>query len=493
MKLKSALVLALLVAAPGTVLAEQVRLRTGDFLQGEIIDEQSNEEGITFRLYRTGGVFRIRWDQIIEEDEKRLRDALGLNPWEESEVPLIEGHQIILLTGSVEVGVAENPDDRGAPLRLRTATGVREYPRDAIARDGIRRAMVEATAVYTPAELAAMYEEEIGPQLPGDYVELARRCIQVEAYAEARGHLETALADPEFSASEQAQSVQNLLARVDVFLKAEDALQRVRDIKRFNFQKKYDQALEEIAAVRTRYEDDEGIIKLLELDRIERQVATNRRNHFQGEVRRRFFKVLDALVSKKVRERDPDDRSKALGLKAIIQWVANARGLTQEIFLAISDQTGLADQEAREFWENRPRGQARRYSYGGGTFLHPEVAGRVARAMRGGQSNRSTPGSSRGGSIRNRNPQGRQQQVKLKTGDDWWAAASAKEQRNFLKAYYAEFGGGTLQVLRVEQEPCRNCGGKGILISQNAATGEEIRLPCDVCALAGHSRIVICR
>ena len=105
--------LAVLLLAGGAD-GEQIRLRTGDFLQGEILikvaDHEPDEEGFSFRLFRTGGIFRLRWDQLIEEDEKRYRDQLGLNPWDESEVPLIPGHQVTFYNGSVEVGVAENPE-----------------------------------------------------------------------------------------------------------------------------------------------------------------------------------------------------------------------------------------------------------------------------------------------------------------------------------------------------------------------------------------------
>ncbi len=470
---------------PATADAEQVRLRTGDFLQGEVFGDQSDEEHLTFKLFSTGGVIRLRWDQIIVEDQRRLRDQLGLTGWEEEEDVLIDGHRVIFQNGGVEEGVAENPDQAGEALKLRTASGMRTYPRNKVAK--IISTPVPALSVYTPEELYEIYLEEFAPETAAAHAELGKRLVKVEAFPWAKIEFDLALDDPDWAVTEQAQTVRNLLAKVEVYVKAEEALDRVRGVKRLAFQKHYDDALAEIGTLRSEYQDNPSILKILNLDRIETQVSTSRRNHYVREVRRLFFRILDDLVNRKIREKDSDDRTKSLSLNAVKQWVSNPRGLTQEIFAAIAEKTGLSEQEARSFWDERRPGQPKRYNYGGGTFIHPEVAAKVS-AMARPSSARRTKGSSRRSAPR-QNRKG----PKLKSADTWWEQASNKNKRDWARAWYAENGNGVLQVLRIETRICRSCGGLGYKVSRSVNDAAEVRTVCKVCNLAQHERIVICR
>jgi hypothetical protein len=473
----------LFVGAAG---AEQVRLRTGDLLQGEILSDGSDENQVAIRLYSTGGEFTLRWDQLTPEDEKRLRDSLGLTPWSESESPVLPGHLVLFKSGEVLTGVAENPTDRSRPLRVRSSVGSQDIPWDTV--NEVRETTILALTVYSPDELAEMYLAEMKPETATDWFGYGKKCVQSEAYAQAADALKRALEDPEFASTEQGGLARNTLARVEVLVRAADALKRVRDVKNMGFQKRYDAALAEIATLRTEYEANPAILKLLELDRVQRQIAGDRRKYFIGDVRRRFFNLFEQLVANKVREKDPDDRSKDISAKAAVAWAVNPKGLGQEIFTAIAEQTGLPEQEARDFWADRGRGQSRRFSYGGGTFNHPEVAAKVQRMM-APASARSTSGSSRQ-PVRVA-PRG--QQMKVKTIEEWWSTASGKARKDFLKAYFAEFGQGILEFLRAESVVCKACGGKGVKVSQAASDAPEIRTACAVCNVAGEERIVVCR
>lgn len=355
----------------GVARAEQLRLRTGDFLQGEVVPDRSDDENVAVRLYSTGGEFLVRWDQLIPEDEKRLRDNLGLSPWDEAEVPTVPGYMVILKKeGEVILGVVENVTDRSKPLRIRTVIGTREITWDQIA--DVKETRVDALTIYEPSELAKMALEEMRPATSADYFQLALREMQFQAYREALEHLKKSLEDQEFAGTEQGQSARNLLARVEILVRAGDGLKRVRDVKNLRFQKRFDQSLEEIKKLREEYEQNPAILKLLDLDRLEKQIASDRRNYFVTEVRRRFFTMMEELVAAKARERDSEDKSKDISAKVAAQWAVNPRGLAQEIFAAICEQTGVKEAEAKELWEARGRGMVRRYNYGGATFSNPD-------------------------------------------------------------------------------------------------------------------------
>jgi hypothetical protein len=465
--------------------AEQVRLRTGDYLQGEINSDQSDEDRLTIKLFSTGGVISLKWDQLIVEDQKRLREQLGLSGWDDEEEVLIPGHQVMFQNGTLEEGVAENPDSAGEPLKLKTPSGVRTYPRDTVAK--IMPTLVPALSVYTPDEIYEYYLNKYAPESAAGHADLGRMLVKVEAYRQARDHFLLALEDEDYAATEQAQIVRNQLAKVEVYVKAEEALDRVRGVRRLYFQKRFDDALAEIDTLRTEYEEDPSILKILSLDRLETQVVSGRRGHYLKEVRRLFFRILDELVNKKIREKDPEDRTKDISMNSVKQWVSNPRGLTQEIFVAIAEKTGLTDQEAREFWDDRKPGQVKRYNYGTGSFIHPEVAGKVSQMIR------PKGGRKKAKSSRRRAAPQRKKAPKLKTADTWWEEASNKSRRDWSRAWYAENGNGVLQVLRIETKICRSCGGMGFKITHSATDAQEVKTVCKVCNLAQHERVVICR
>jgi tetratricopeptide (TPR) repeat protein len=467
-----------LLLSGGLADAEQVRLRTGDLLQGEVVGEQSTENHLAFRLYRTGGIFKLRWDQLIREDKDRLQELLGYAEIGEEEVPREPGHEILLRNGERVRGLVLNPEDMSGDVRVRTATGERAYPRDMVAK--IEPAEVEAPEIYSTEELYQRYLQRLDPETYSAHIELADLCMRIGAYEQAKQHYELSLEDEEIP-DEKAQMVKNRLMRVEVFLEAKEATDRVGAIKRLRWQKRFDEALEGLSQLESDYQDNEKILDLLQIERLTRQITADRRKHFMTEVRRRFYRVLNALVRDKVREKE-------LGMKDALLWAQNQKGLTQDIFSELSAQTGLGDPEARELWEARTKGQVKRYNYGSATFMHHEVAAKtrkLVQAARAGnrqrQGGRNNP---RGG--------GQQQQQKPKTAAEWWEAHGLREKENLVKAWFAEFAG-VLEVARIENQSCSNCGGKGVTITNDASTGEQVRFICTVCNLAGHERIVICR
>ena len=192
------------------------------------------------------------------------------------------------------------------------------------------------------------------------------------------------------------------------------------------------------------------------------------------------------MIGKKVRDKE-------MGVNEVVQWAQTPRELTKEIFDKISDDTGLSPEEAMQFWEERTSRQVKRYNYGAATFIHPEVRAKTKKATSGSKSrSRGTRNTGRNqGRNQGRNTPQRKEQ-KPKTAQEWWENASTKSKEHFIRAWYAEFGG-QLEVLRFETHVCRNCGGKGVEISRDSSSNEEIRTICPVCNLAAHERVVICR
>jgi len=469
------------VAIVAPVAGEQIRLRTGDFLQGDIIGERSNEEILTIRLYRTGGVFSLKWEQLTVEDEARIRESLGLATDVEEEVETVEGHLVLLRDSTQVIGLVTNPEAKSGPVEMRLSTGPRSYPREFVAK--ITPTLVPALAVHSAEELYARYIEKEGEPEGGDaQVRLAEYCMRINYYEKAKVHFDLALEDEELPDS-RVQNVKNRLTKVEVYIQAKDATDRVRQIKRLRFQKRFDQALEEVNKLLEEYAEEEEILKVLRLDRLRRQVTADREKYFRREIQRRFFRTLDRTIRDKVR----DDE---VGLKDAQLWSQTPKGLAQEVFDKLAADLEIEAVEAREFFDNRSGSQIKRYNYGSGTFIHPEMQAKARKLIAGAKAAQRNQARNQ----RNRGAAGpRRQQERPKTADEWWNdIAGTKDREKFVRAWFAETGG-VLSVLRFETKPCRNCSGTGLTKSIDPMSNEEIQRICTQCNLSGGERVVICK
>lgn len=483
MRIRTLLLLALgvLLAAPAAARAEQLRLRNGEYLQGEILGDRTDEQKLTIRLYRTGGVFELSWGRLIPEDEDRIREDLGLKSVSD-EIPLVPGHEVLLRSGQPVYGVVLNPDEAGAPLRLKTATGELQYQRSMVAK--VTPTKVEALEVYTAEELAERREKELNPQTPSAWVELGDFCMQVGAYEAAKRAYDSALADADFAASERANTVKNRMKRLEILLRAKDATDRVKEIKLLLFRDRFDEALAAVDQLSADYAGSPDILEILDLDKLKRQITDQRRGHYLTEVRRRFYRTMNTLISKKVREKDAT-------ITQVLQWAQNQRGLARDVFAAIAEDTGLPVEEVQQLWDERTSRQVHRYNYGSGTFMNREVRERVQKALalsRAGQARQNQNRNNRN----NRPPAAQQKPETPTTPEEWWKQSSPRDKEDFVRAWFAEYAG-VLEVLRFENRLCPACAGKGVTISRDPMSDEEVRHICDACNLAGHERIVIVR
>ncbi|MHC4472575.1 MAG: hypothetical protein ACYS99_16620, partial [Planctomycetota bacterium] len=345
------------------------------------------------------------------EDRDRLKVVAGLRKADEGP-PRITGHRVVLESGGILRGLARDPDGTDGPLVLKTAEGERTIARGDI--ESIEPATLDALEVYTPSELAELWRKESPPKTPEDHVDLADRCYEVGAYAQAKRHYEEAL--PDVVDPARVKAVGEQLRRTKILLGAKEAVARVRRIRTLAFRKRFEEALAELAAMRKELAGEPALLELLGLDGVERSVRGARRDHLVAEAERRFFRVLDHVVRKKVRE-------KGLAVREVMLWAQNPKGLSSEIFASLAEKLGVEEREARESFEALSRKRPRRFTFGGGTFLHPEVAAK--RKKKPGRAQRPP------------------------SPDEWWRHASPSVREQFVKAWFAEFAG-VLTVLRIE-------------------------------------------
>jgi len=439
--MRTLFLLAILTLPLGILHAEEIRLRDGSMVQGDVLKDQSDDKTLAVRVYATGGVIRIPWKDVAGETVERLRGVY------DKEVT-VAGHRLLLANGNTVVGRVENPGEAEGPVVLKTPTGRREYPRSAVA--SIEAEEVPVHAVFTAGEYAAIVIAERAPATPAAHLEVADLLFRAGAYREAAKQYELALAG---GVPGEADRIRRKLKEIAIFLKAEGAMERLTGVKKLRFRKRFDEALVEVEALRKELADSPAILRLLDLDRIERGIRVARGDHYRREVRRKFHDALDRAVKEKAAD-------KSVSLRDALAWCRDGKGLAAGVFAAIAEDEPFDAAAARRIFASRRMKRVRRYRYGGGAFLHPELKAAAAEAP----TRRPAP----------RSP------------EDWWRTADERDRRGLLAAWFAEFGG-VLEVVRCEERPCPNCAGKGLV---HYSTGAAV---CPTCNLAGHDRIVVVR
>lgn len=362
--------------------------------------------------------------------------------------PLIDGHRLLLKTGKELTGILLNPEAKEGPHELKTPGGMRSIPRDVVAR--VIAEKIPVTHALTTEEAYQRFLKEIGPEKPAGHVELADLCLRTGAYARAKEHYAKALEDAAFAESAEAATIRRRIQGAEVLAKYQGLRERVALIKKLAFHKRFKAALEELAALRKEIAGDELANKILDLDRLEKDIVQRRRKHFTKEVARLLPIELKRRVSAKVRE-------KKLEVRDAVSWAQSKSGLKAELMEAIAKKVKIAVEDVEGMWTARAEGRLRRFSYRSGTFIHPSVAGKKKPKKR---------------------PKKGERVKKPKSATTWWEGSGTKERAAFITAWFAEYAG-MYRVIRFEQRTCSPCGGRGA--------------GCAGCNHAGHERIVVCR
>ena len=89
----------LILPRPGA--ADVVRLRTGNAIKGEPVQERSDEKVLVIEDFVTGALRRISWDVLAKVDRDRLWEKWG---WASNTDSIVKGHRVRqrLADGSID-------------------------------------------------------------------------------------------------------------------------------------------------------------------------------------------------------------------------------------------------------------------------------------------------------------------------------------------------------------------------------------------------------
>jgi hypothetical protein len=473
---------ALALVLPSSADGEILRLKDGSFLQGKVVD--SDKKFVTFLRWDTGGVVRLSWQQLTEEDRLRMGRKLGLIVTEDARAIKVDGMRFTLKTGEVIEGVLVEETD--AHLLIRTTPGKPfKYPRSVVkSREPLK---LDILRVYTEEEAYQRKLETDGE--PADFqghMARADYCQRLGYFEMEKEHLEKAngLGAPDES---QQQLIDNRLEILVELIKDREVLRRIKAINRLIANKKFAEAQDAWKDVQGEYPQSKIVTD--DLEKVEDKIAKEKANFLRSVVVRGWFSNLRSLVQSKVREKE-------LTLADAKKWAQ--RELSREILTRLTEAHSIEEGEIKETFDNRKTYVYYKATYGTGTFI-----------VEKSKSSKSGSGSSIIDQLGEKIGLGKDAREKVKeafgfstkkkkkdnktqTPDDWWEKATSSMKYQWLTAFYAE-NSGDIEVVRLDTSACSECGGKGYKSyiasgSEKAGTKYEV---CRKCHGLGKFKIVV--
>jgi hypothetical protein len=458
------------VASPGWggLLPDVVRLRTGETIKGRLIVERSNEAVAVFEDYASGAVREIAWPAIEEADRDKIQVVLGLKNAEGTTVEtacVIVRYKLNVGEDTI-TGVVQSED--AVNLVLKTAGGLLTIPKSMILSR--EESTCDATDVYTPDELAAEKKSKSTLESAREWFLYAQFCEAVGAYLQAKEAYEAAAVDPEFLNREVAAAK---VTALDALLKDQEAVRTIKDLKMALTNKIFPKVRTGIEKFPEKHPEASKPV-LAQVEALKAQLKKERDAYFAVEAGKSFVKILTRSIDAKVKVKD-------VPFNDVQSWAK--RELTELAFADLAKDLQRKDpavtvEEAKAFWEARPKKGWLHASYGRGTFVvdPPKIK---PPSGQGGGSSRSGGG---GPTVKLEIP-------KPPTRDSWWLGETTEGRRAWILAYFAENSGLFEVAPKREKKPCDICQGAG-LETKSLTGGGALSYLCTRCAGAQYDQTV---
>ncbi|MEQ8762684.1 MAG: hypothetical protein RL885_02070 [Planctomycetota bacterium] len=422
-----------IAAASASPDSEELRLSDGSILFVDILD--SNDQSLRVRRLDTGGVLTLYWDHLAEIEAKRLRRELGYDIDEGEEI-LVDAVRVRFLTGQDRVGVIveETPTtitlvDDGSTLPFQRST-IRE----------VEPVRVPANEVYKIEDLYREKLSEIDPTSAADHVELAGYLRKLDAWDLAKTHL---LRAQEIDSGYETETVANLLETIQPFVENKRFLDQVdaqMDLARRTDYQKAIQGLKDLLPKAPSPALGKNVEEKIQT------LQEREQTYVSNYVERKWWDTVKDLIDERVGDR-------LLTNKEAQSWATKSLG--DEAAAELAETLGVTPERVREAWKNRTRSKIEQANYTSGTFILGDKALVIydddGNAKQGAEARRALAGGGGSSESFQRRLQdyfqstGRQaSNAQRDRGNDpeiWWNEQKSSIRSQWLRAYYAEFGG----------------------------------------------------
>jgi tetratricopeptide (TPR) repeat protein len=405
------LALATLARAQDRQVAEfRLRKDPSASMRGWILEY--DQGGFLYEAFGRGRRLQVKWDDLVEEDARRLRIGFKLDLSEDEAKGLIPGHELYLKGGGSVRGLLHEVDAEGLHW-MRMAGILLPYPKDRV--DHVEETKIREDEAFSGDELYVRRLERRPPQTAEEHRRLADYLYDVGSFEGAKEQYEKATAlDPALAVA------------------VADRLAATRDY------------LEDQVAARVFAKEKGDAV----LNGRWRQAIDNIRSYAQANpaARRRGEKLIGELETQwlevkqaryhAVKNEELDRAVRGFLVRKPTLEEAKA-WVSAELPDLIKERTarrlGLSGDELGLFIGSKAKGALHWASYWAGTFAVSK------RAATGQSTRREVRGDP----------------------EDWWAAYDdGNTRRSWIKAYAAERID-LFEVVQVNNTPCERCSGTG--------------------------------
>ncbi|MHC4548037.1 MAG: hypothetical protein ACYTEZ_04600 [Planctomycetota bacterium] len=409
-----------------------------------------DDRGFVLERFGGGGRTSLRWADLLEEDARRLRIALGLEMTEDERLGLMEGHEIHFRGGGSVRGLLLEKDEDGTH-RVKVEGLVLPYPGERI--DRVEKVKIKEDEAFSPEEVYLRRVERQPPHTPQEHQRLADYLYDVGDWQRAKQEYEFAMGkDPLLRARLEPR-----LAELEDYLRDEVAAAVFAKEKGDAvLNGRYRQAMENIRAYIEDHPDTRRRGERL-IEEIE--------NKWMEKKRARFHRVkneeLDRAVRRYLITQMPD-------LETARAWISAE--LAKQVEERTKRRLALQQDEMEMFLETRSKGSPHYATYWGGSFILSKRA-KIGQTTK--QAIRGDP-------------------------EKWWSTyRDVNTRATWLKAYAAERLPDLFEVVRITTTDCDRCGGTGrvrkMSIRSLADGRHEWRETCPRCFGARQDRGVAYR
>lgn len=462
-KLLSALA-ALVVAtcAVPAASADVVRLRSGEAIKGRVLKDRTSEDVLVVEDYLAGASRELSWDAVDPADRARIRSDLGFGDVGEVTIPC-DLVSFRLDNGSVVVIKCVILKEEGGALIVRTLAdkGMRLPLNRVVAR---AKGECEPQELYTAAELAEKYKEEIQPSDARSWFSFAQLCEAAGSFQAAKEGYENAASDEAYAKRKQAQDG---ATRMESILRDQEAVNEIIQLKQAVGAAQWKRVREAIDGFAGKHPTIGDAAKK-KFEELKTLFAKRRTAHFTAKVADRLEKILrEDLIKKRVAPKDA-------AYNDVQAWIR--REAVNEAFEKLVTELQKSDpaitaEEVKTFWEGREKRSWRNAKYASGTrFIYPpKVTPKTGTKQVQPQRNQ---GGGPAPVLKLPEPPPR---------DDWWKDLPIDERVAFWWAVFVEKSGLFEVDPKQVKAACAKCEGEGVK-TYMLSNGMQATTLCERCA-----------
>ena len=467
-----------------------LRLRDGRVLVCEILDHDF--DGLDVQALRTGGKFRLGWNDLFPGESDRLKANLGYRI--DTSVPEVQADKLLLVNGQVLIGRVIARDGFNVELQVHENRSLIPLIRLAAPPEPV---MVPAPQVLTPEQF---YQERSVDVSAEDALAQFAFALELQNVFALDRALEVLSTTRELATangdSALLSRVGNLESSVELTrdnrVQAE-ALEYVRQLIHRNRFAVAEEKLEEFGQL-----NPDSPLEVDYRDLLDRFDGDRERAMVQY-LSRNWFSTVSSILKKRALDR-------GASVDELMTWAESE--VPQLVRTTMAEELETFHDQVRPdavdgFWQQRTSQGAKRHhaGYGNGSWILGEDEARAGLDPANEEiDDGKTPEQRELEERTQRYIQNLERARRKAAGDeeaspeDWWRKSSANQRFQWLLAYYAEKSG-DYELTHVSFSNCGTCAGSGIIRSLDlgSAGSRERKAKCPTCLGVGVRRSVTFR